>query len=338
MHTRIPTRIETSSLAIALLASITFCLQASVVGADERRATAEQVFGVLPSEAPNPANALTPAKIDLGRKLYYEKRLSKAGDISCNSCHDLARFGVDGQPTSPGHEGQLGGRNSPSVFNAALHLAQFWDGREPDVEAQAKGPILNPIEMAMPDAATVVAFLESDSEYPKLFAAAFPADQSPVTYDNLGRAIGAFERRLMTPSRFDDYMAGKADALSDAELRGLDAFVETGCITCHNGPAVGGASYQKLGLVRPYETKDLGRFDVTGQQTDKYVFKVPSLRNIEKTGPYFHDGSIANLDEAIRLMARHQIGAELDEEKIASIRSFLGALTGEVDAAYASPR
>jgi cytochrome c peroxidase len=177
------------------------------------RSRARGVFGKLPAEASNPANPVTDAKVALGRTLYYDARLSKNQDIACNSCHLLGSFGVDGQPNSPGHRGQRGDRNSPTVYNAALHVAQFWDGRAADVEEQAKGPVLNPIEMAMPSEAAVVAVLESIPGYAPLFQAAFPEDAQPITYDNMARAIGAFERRLMTPSAFDAFLAGNDAAL-----------------------------------------------------------------------------------------------------------------------------
>lgn len=298
------------------------------------RARVGIVFGELPKEAANPANPVTDAKIELGRLLYYDERLSLADDISCNSCHLLDRFGVDGEPTSPGHEGQRGNRNSPTVYNAALHTTQFWDGRAPDVEAQAKAPILNPVEMAMPSDTAVITKLRGIAGYAPLFEAAFPDEADAFSYDNLAKAIGAFERRLLTPGAFDAFLAGDDAALEDAQLRGLAAFFETGCTTCHLGPALGGNMFQKLGLVYPYETKDTGRMEVTKNLADLYYFKVPSLRNVAKTGPWFHDGSLTDLSEVVRLMAWHQLGRELDAPTIADIVAFLDSLTGEVDAAY----
>jgi cytochrome c peroxidase len=294
---------------------------------------AAAIFGPLPASAPNAANPSSQAKIDLGRMLYYDARLSKNHDISCNSCHQLDRYGVDGEPTSPGHKGQRGGRNSPTVYNAALHNSQFWDGREPDVEAQAKGPVTNPIEMALPDPATADQVLRSIPGYAPLFAAAFPDQPQPVSFDNMALAIGAFERELITPGPFDDFMKGKTDALGTDAQRGLSTFIETGCITCHMGPAVGGGMFQKVGLIETYETDDQGRFEVTGLEVDRFVFKVPSLRNIAETGPYFHDGSIGSLDQAVRLMARHQLGKQLDDQQLSDILAFLGSLTGEIDKA-----
>ncbi len=291
-------------------------------------------FQALPISMASDSNPATDSKITLGRMLYYEKRLSKNHDISCNSCHQLDNFGVDSEPTSPGHKGQRGGRNSPTVYNAALHIAQFWDGREPDVEAQAGGPVLNPIEMAMPSKEAVVALLKSMDGYVEAFENAFPNDRDPVTYTNMQSAIGAFERNLVTPSPFDAYLAGEQNALTDAQQRGLKRFVETGCVTCHMGPAVGGSTYQKLGVVNSYPSEDVGRFAVTGHESDKYVFKVPSLRNIAKTGPYFHDGSVGSLDEAIKLMSYHQLGKALTDGEVHEIRAFLGALTGEIPLAY----
>lgn len=295
-------------------------------------------FGPLPEDyrvgdAP-PADAL----VVLGRMLYHDARLSKNHDVSCNTCHDLTRYGVDGLPTSKGHRGQRGDRNSPTVFNAAGHVAQFWDGRAADVEAQAKGPVLNPIEMAMPNADFVIATLRSIPGYAKAFAEAFPGEAAPITFDNFARAVGAFERKLVTPSRFDRAVAGELDALTAPEKAGLTAFVQAGCTTCHNGPQLGGHIFQKLGLVKAWpDQTDTGRHRATGKDADRQIFKVPSLRNIAKTGPYFHDGKVATVDKAVRLMAKHQLGRTLDDAQVASIATFLGALTGELPANLIAP-
>lgn len=292
-------------------------------------------FAALPADVPSPDNPFSDEKIALGRMLFFEKRLSKNHDISCNSCHVLDTYGVDNQPTSTGHKGQKGARNSPSVYNAALHVAQFWDGRAATVEAQARGPVLNPVEMALPDAKAVEKVLSSMPEYVDAFKKAFPGDKKPVSFDNMAKAIGAFERKLLTPGRWDRFLAGDKTALTDAEKEGFLKFVETGCTACHNGPAVGGQTYMKLGLVTPWPNdKDLGRFEVTKNEADKLVFKVPSLRNVEKTAPYFHDGSVATLPEAVKLMAKHQLGKELSDADTASIIAFLGTLTGELPADF----
>lgn len=295
------------------------------------RAQASAVFGSLPENADSADNPHSDAKLALGRMLYYDARLSKNHDVSCNSCHGLDQFGQDNQPNSPGHRGQRGDRSSPTVYNAALHISQFWDGRAADVEAQAKGPVLNPIEMAMPSEEAVVAVLASIPGYVDAFAAAFPESDPSLSYDNMARAIGAFERRLLTPSRFDAFLAGEDAALSDDEVEGLAAFMSTGCITCHMGPAVGGGLYQKLGLVRPYETADPGRFAVTGNESDRHFFKVPSLRNIAETAPYFHDGSLPKLEDAVRTMAEYQLGKSLSDEQVQAVVTFLASLTGAPD-------
>jgi cytochrome c peroxidase len=292
------------------------------------------LFGGMPPVMTSDSNPLTPAKIDLGRKLYYDPRLSKNQQISCNTCHQLDHYGVDGKPTSPGHKGQLGARNSPTVYNAALHIAQFWDGREPDVEAQAKGPILNPVEMAMPSAEAVVTVVKSIPGYAEAFAAAFPGEEDAITYDNLARAIGAFERKLVTTGRWDRWLGGEAGALSGTERRGLDLFVESGCTICHMGPNLGGALYQKMGLVKAYPLTDQGRGAVTENEAERFFFKVPALRNVAETGPYFHDGSVATLEEATRIMLEYQLGRTLDDAQLADLVAFLKALTGELPRDY----
>ncbi len=213
---------------------------------NELLTTANTFFKVLPAMAENPENPITEIKVKLGKILYYDTRLSKKGNISCNSCHNLASFGVDNLPTSPGDDGVLGGRNSPTVLNSALQFVQFWDGREPDVEAQAGGPVLNPVEMAMPDEHAVIDRLSKIEMYQQLFKEAFPEEETSITYDNLKKAIGAFERTLMTPSRFDEYLAGKTDALNEQEQKGLKSFIEVGCTTCHIGENLGGTMYQKF--------------------------------------------------------------------------------------------
>ena len=271
------------------------------------------------------------AKIALGKKLYFEKQLSLAGDISCNSCHQLDNFGVDNEPTSPGHKGQRGDRNSPTVYNASFHLAQFWDGRAKDLAEQAGGPVLNPVEMAIPSKKVAIQRIKKIDGYMDMFRAAFPGKRNPVTYTNLTRAIAAFESNLLTPSRFDKFLKGEAKALNNDEKEGLRLFADVGCTDCHNGVAIGGELYQKLGAEVPYPNlHDKGRFNVTKDKDDMYFFKVPSLRNIEKTGPYFHDGSIKTLKEAISLMGKHQLGKDLTEMEVYYIESFLKALTGEL--------
>ncbi len=282
---------------------------------------------------PLPASIIDETKnaalIALGKKLYLDPRLSINDKISCNSCHQLDNFGVDNQPTSPGYDGRRGGRNSPTTFNAALHIAQFWDGRARDVEEQALGPILNPIEMGMPNEEAVVSKLKKINEYQAMFAEAFKDEKDPIQYKNIGKAIGAFERTLITPSRFDDFLNGDENALSAAEKRGLKKFVRMGCSNCHNGIVIGGNSYKKIGMFEPYETDDLGRYEITGLESDKKVFKVPSLRNVAKTAPYFHDGSVATLDEAIGRMAKYQLGRHVGPGFIEDVKAFLGSLTSK---------
>lgn len=293
------------------------------------------MFAPLPARMTSATNPMTPAKVTLGRLLYNEPVLSRGHDVSCATCHPLNGYGADGRRVSFGDVGHAGSRNSPSVYNAAGQVAQFWDGRAPNVEEQAKGPVLNPAEMAMPDSVAVLDHMRASPLYRAMFKSAFPADREPINYDNVGRAIGAFERGLVTPGRWDKFLAGDTTALTAAERRGGATFVSVGCTGCHMGPYVGGTSFQKLGLVKPWPTQaDSGRFKVTGRPEDMMVFKVPSLRNVAHTGPYFHDGSVADLREAVRLMARHQLGKELSDEQVGSIVTWLGSLTGELPAEY----
>jgi cytochrome c peroxidase len=273
--------------------------------------------------------------IALGRTLFFDPRLSKNRNLSCNSCHRLDAYGVDGEATSPGDGGQRGGRNSPTVYNAAGYFAQFWDGRATTVEEQAKGPILNPIEMAMPSASAVVSRLQAIPGYAPVFARAFPTEKSPITYDNVGRAIGAFERGLTTPSRWDRYLTGDKVALTDAEVEGLKTFTNVGCMVCHTGELLGGNSYQRAGAVEPWPNQqDPGRSRVTKNEADRMMFKVPTLRNVTKTAPYFHDGSARTLDVAVRMMGQHQLGLELANEEVQSIVVWLDSLTGTLPTAY----
>lgn len=289
------------------------------------------MFQPLTDVAENPQNPVTKEKVDLGRMLFYDTRLSLNRKVSCNTCHDLASFGDDGAPVSTGIHEQQGGRSAPTVYNAAIQIAQFWDGRAADVEAQAVGPVTNPIEMGMPDGDYVVRVLKSIPGYVADFSKAFPDSKDPITYENVGKAIGAFERKLMTPSRFDDFLKGDDAALTDAEKEGLNLFVSTGCTVCHNGMGVGGHLFQKLGLVKEFPTKDLGRFDATGNEADKHFFKVPTLRNITETAPYLHDGSVAKLEDMVAAMAEYQLGRQLSDADIKSIITFLGSLKGRID-------
>lgn len=262
--------------------------------------------------------------IKLGKKLYLDANLSKSKTISCNSCHKLDQFGVDNEPTSPGHDGTRGERNSPTVYNSGLNFVQFWDGRAKDLEEQALGPLLNPIEHGLASEEEVIKAITTD-EYTAMFKKSFKSEKSPVTFINVGKAIAAFEKTLLTPSRFDDYLNGDLNALTAKEKRGLETYFEAGCTSCHAGPNLGGQMYQKLGALKEYKTKDTGRFQVTKEDKDKYVFKVPGLRNVTKTAPYFHDGSVKTLDEAISIMAEYQTGIKLSKEEIDNIKAFLAS-------------
>jgi cytochrome c peroxidase len=295
-------------------------------------------FEPVRSRIDTPANVLTSAKMDLGRMLFFEKRLSKNQELSCNTCHQLANYGVDNQPTSTGHHGHRGGRNAPTVYNAAGFFAEFWDGRAGSVEQQAIIPMLDPTEMAMSGAAQADKVLKSMPEYLAAFKNAFPGERDPVTIGNIGLALGAFERRLTTPSRWDEYLRGNQSALTDPELEGLKAFTNIGCMVCHTGEFLGGGMYQKVGVVEPWPNqKDQGRYEVTKQEVDRMMFKVPTLRNIAKTAPYFHDGSVPTLDAAVRRMGRYQLGLNLADREVSTIVAWLGALTGRLPDEYIKP-
>lgn len=319
-------------LSSLLLVTVVACSKREV--APTFRDAELAVFRIRPSPPPS-SNEVTPEKVELGRMLYHDTRLSKDGTVACSSCHDLTRSGVDGKPLSEGVGGQKGARNAPTTLDAALHFVQFWDGRAATIEEQAIGPVLNPVEHGVRDETELVGMLRADPVTVAAFTRAFPGESDPVTASNFQRAVGAFERTLLTRSRFDDFLAGKGEALTQAEQAGLRKFIDVGCTTCHMGHLLGGTLFQKLGLVQPYPTKDLGRADHTRQDADKGFFKVPSLRNVAETGPWFHDGSVATLEEAVRLMAWHQRGQALTQAEIASIVTFLKALSGPVDPSHA---
>lgn len=293
-----------------------------------------KAFAPLPHVAASiPAGA--EARVELGRMLYYDARLSKSQVISCNSCHSLATFGADGHPTAEGHGGQRGTRNSPTVYNAAIQFAQFWDGRARDVEQQAGGPLLNPVEMAMPSEQAVVAVLKSMPGYVSAFRRAFPGEKNPITFAHVTEALGAFERGLVTPSRWDKFLNGDEAALTRAEKVGFNHFLAAGCDTCHSGPLIGGNAFQKLGALKEYPDKsDPGRYKVTENQNDHMYFKVPPLRNVAMTAPYFHNGKVATIEDAVMQMAEYQTGKELAVADRDDIITWLKTLSGEVDATY----
>jgi cytochrome c peroxidase len=282
-----------------------------------------------PIQPIEPAMGLDVAQVELGKKLFFDPRLSRSGFISCNSCHNLSMGGTDNLKSSIGHAWQQGPINSPTVLNSSLNVAQFWDGRAADLKEQAAGPIANPAEMAAShDLAVEV--LTSIPQYEEEFEAVFGSPG--IDIDRITTAIAEFEESLVTPGApFDLWLQGDEGALTAAELQGYALFKQNGCIACHNGPAAGGNSFQKMGLVAPYETDNeaIGLAGVTGNEADEYKFKVPTLRNVEMTYPYFHDGGAATLTEAVDVMARVQLGKELTPEDTALMVAFLKTLTGE---------
>jgi cytochrome c peroxidase len=302
--------------------------------ADELMQKAQTQFKPIPAEPPTLKEApLTPDKIELGKMLYFDPRLSMSWLISCNTCHNLGLGGVDLLQTSIGHGWQKGPRNAPTVLNAVYNFVQFWDGRAADLQAQAKGPIQASVEMGnTPE--RVVQTLKSIPEYAERFKKSFPDQADPVSFDNLARAIEAFEATLVTPdSRFDRYLKGDANALNDAEKRGLAAFMDKGCVGCHSGINLGGSRYAPFGVVEKpgaqiLPEKDKGRFTVTNTASDEYVFKVPSLRNIVLTPPYFHSGQVWDLRQAVAVMGSAQLGIKLTDQETDAITTFLKTLTG----------
>lgn len=291
----------------------------------------------LPTTAPAPAdNETTPAKVELGQILYHDPRLSSTGTVACASCHNTMLGGEDNRPNSMGVNGQTGGRSAPTVWNAAFNKVQFWDGRAASLEEQAAGPVTNPIEMGMKSWDEVVARLKTIEGYQDLFAKAFGDDS--ISKDNATKAIAAYERTLITPnSAYDKFAGGEKSALTEQQARGLEKMAELGCTGCHSGPAFnGGGSFQRFPVVangyfeaQYHFKKDKGVAEVTKKENDEHLFKVPTLRNVALTAPYFHNGAVKTLDEAVFLMGKLQLGKELPKEDVADIVALLNALTGE---------
>jgi len=297
----------------------------------------------LPEQAPAPAdNPTTAEKVELGKALFFDPRFSSTGTVSCNSCHNVMLGGEDNRPVSMGIHGKTGGRNSPTVWNSAFSASQFWDGRSPSLEDQARGPVANLVEMGMADVETAMDRVRSIPGYKPLFEAAF--GKNSMSVDNAARAVAAFERTLVTPnSPYDHYAKGDKTALNKQQVRGMNTFASVGCTSCHSGAAFNGVqmpatsgffmkfpSFTDNSYVKKYDLlADKGRADVTGNEADAYFFKVPTLRNVALTAPYFHNGRVDTLDEAVRLMAKTQLNIDLDKSQTDDMVAFLKALTGE---------
>lgn len=308
---------------------------ASGASADTLRDTALQIFAPLPSTVPAVAgNPATPQKVELGKALFFDPRLSASGVFSCYSCHNLTTGGDDNMETSVGHGWQKGPRNSPTVFNAVLNEAQFWDGRAKDLAEQAKGPVQASVEMAnTPENA--IATLASMPQYVDWFQAAFPHEAQPMTFDTMAKAIEVFEATLITPAPFDAWLNGDDAAMTPDQLAGLQLFMDKGCAACHSGVNVGGHGYYPFGLIEKPGAEilppdDKGRFAVTATVDDEYVFRAAPLRNIDQTAPYFHSGKVWDLRVAVEIMAESQLGEALKPQETTQIVAFLGALTGAV--------
>ena len=318
------------------LLSIVFALTTNAAQAYEWQA--------LPDKAPEPAdNPTTPEKVELGRLLFMDPRFSETGTVSCNSCHNLMLGGDDNRAVSMGVHGKTGGRSAPTVWNSAFSSSQFWDGRAASLEDQAKGPVVNPVEMGMTDLEKAMNRVRSIPGYKPYFVEAFGAD-NPMTVDNAAKAVAAFERTMITPnSLYDRYVKGDKNAMDEQQQRGMKTFAEIGCTSCHSGPAFNGPAmaagsgffmksptFEDSEYVSRYELmKDKGRHEVTGKDSDKHLFKVPTLRNIALTAPYLHAGSVPTLNEAMKVMTKVQLNKDLNDAQTADIVAFLNGLTGE---------
>ncbi len=328
-------RFGRAARALALACTLLSCGKGSSstgAVAEQKPAEAPRTTSREPLEALPAVPELDPRVVALGRRLFHEPRLSGDNKVSCSSCHDLAKGGVDAKPLSLGVSGKLGLVNAPTVYNSSLNFVQFWDGRAATLEEQVGGPITNPIEMGS-SWSKVLAALAGDPSY----VADFAALPGGVTEANVRRAIADFERTLLTRgSAFDRFLAGDEKALSSEARAGYEMFKSVGCIACHQGRNVGGNMFQRFGVLGDYfkdrghvSDADYGRYNVTHNESDRYVFRVPSLRNVIHTAPYFHDGSAATLTQAVQVMARYQLGRKLSDEQVTEIIGFLSSLSGD---------
>jgi cytochrome c peroxidase len=327
-----------------VVTSVSWVFAAALAAAAEDDAAllkqAQEIFKPLPSVVGSPELPTAP-RVELGRMLFFDPRLTIDANMSCSSCHQPDLYGTDGRPRSIGVRQRAHPRNAPTVLNAALNIIH-WRGDRDGLEDQVAKALTSPITSGQPNAEAVVERVSRIPDYTSLFEAAFPDEPNPIRADNIPNAISAFERTLLTPSPFDAYLAGNTGALTPTARAGLEKFINTGCIACHEGVGVGGSVYRKFGLVEDYwkatgsEPIDKGRFDVTKDPEDLYVFRVPSLRNVAKTPPYFHDGSVTTLPEAVKVMARVQLGVTLNDPDARDIAGFLETLTGELPASFAT--
>lgn len=303
---------------------------------------ASALFSPL-APVPVAKDSLQAVRAELGRRLFFENRVSMDGNVSCSHCHLPEKQASDGLPKAIGVFGKENPRNAPSIFNAAMNFKQHWRGDRESLEEQAEKSLLGPASFGNPDEATAMGKLKAIPAYRDAFAKAFPGEADPITGKNWGTAVAAYEWTLLTPSKFDAFLSGDANALTPEQQAGLRKFIDTGCASCHNGVGIGGGSFQKFGVTGDYwketgvKTPDKGRADVTKNDADLYVFKVPSLRNVAKTAPYFHDGSVESLARAVKIMGKVQLGKTLSDKDTAEIVAFLESLTGAVPANYSAP-
>lgn len=328
---------------LIVASAIAALVVSAAIASDEAAllAEAQQAFQPLPKEMSNADVPVAKARVMLGRMLFFDPRLTADGNVSCATCHQPALYGTDARPTSIGVKQRPHPRNAPTIFNAALAFVNHWRGDRDSVEDQAEQALKSPITSGLEER-DVVGRLSRIGGYAPLFEAAFPKEAYPITVKAMAVAIAAYERTLVTPSHFDAYLNGDITALSPAARAGLQTFIKTRCTACHSGVGIGGGMYQKFGIVEDYwiatgsRTIDKGRADLTKDPADIYVFRVPSLRNVAMTAPYFHDGSVATLPEAVRVMARVQLGQKLSDAEVDAIVAFLESLTGDLPAEFAS--
>jgi cytochrome c peroxidase len=341
-------KIATAVACAAALAGIFTCAVSAEDSEQALLERARQLFKPLPPDASTPEHPITPERVALGRALFFEPRVSVDGTVSCAKCHQPTLYGTDALRRSIGNHDKLLPRNAPTVFNTALQFAQHYGGNRRDVEEQAVKALVSPLAYGNSDYAAAEVKLRAIPGYRPLFEQAFPGEAEPVNAENWGKAVGAYERVLLTPAPFDRYLKGDTDALSAQSRRGLGKFMSFGCSGCHSGVTVGGQMFQKFGVTQDYwmltgskeielfKGRDKGRFQDTKEESDAYIFKVQQLRNVAMTPPYFHDGSVSDLHDAVRIMAKLQLGRDLSADDVADIVAFLASLTGEVPAEFAS--